>query len=145
MPTSAVVDASVLVSAFLFPKSIPGRTLELAQRGAFAMHISPLLLDETRTALLSARLRNAYGHEQAAITDWCTDLQAFGGLFSGELPEIDPVCRDPNDDHVIATALAIAADIIVTGDKDLLALGRYRAVRILTARDFLIELEPDLS
>jgi predicted nucleic acid-binding protein len=42
MPTSAVVDASVLVSAFLFPKSIPGRILELAQRGAFAMHISPL-------------------------------------------------------------------------------------------------------
>jgi hypothetical protein len=47
----------------------------------------------------------------------------------------------PNDDHVIATALAVNAGFIVTGDKDLLALGQCKTVRILTARDFLAELE----
>ncbi len=56
MPISAVVDASILVSAFLFPASIPGRVVKLAGQGRFTMHLSPLLLDETRTALLSARL-----------------------------------------------------------------------------------------
>jgi predicted nucleic acid-binding protein len=50
---------------------------------------------------------------------------------------------DPNDDHVIATALAVKAEAIVTGDKDLLALGEYQAVRIITARAFLTELVPD--
>ena len=143
MPTSAVVDASVLVSAFLFPRSVPGRVLKLADQGAFAMHLSPLLLEETRTALLSPRLRNVYGHEEAAVAAWCADVQKAGTLFSGLLPDIGPVCRDPNDDHVIATALAVNAGIIVTGDKDLLALGQFRGVRILTARDFLSEVPAD--
>ena len=44
---------------------------------------------------------------------------------------IGPVCRDPNDDHVIATAVAVNAEVIVTGDKDLLALSRYQSIRIL--------------
>lgn len=139
MPTSAVVDASVLVSAFLFPGSIPGRVLKLADAGAFAMHLSPLLLDETRTALLSPRLRDVYGHDEESVAAWCANLQEAGTVFSGLLPDIGPACRDPNDDHVIATALAVNADIIVTGDKDLLALGQFRSVRILTARDFLTE------
>jgi predicted nucleic acid-binding protein len=39
----------------------------------------------------------------------------------------------------------VKAGIIVTGDKDLLALVQFRSVRILTARDFLAELGPDTS
>jgi hypothetical protein len=67
-------------------------------------------------------------------------LEEVGRLFAAPLPEIGPVCRDPNDDHVIATALAVSANIIVTGDKDLLALSRYQSIRILSARAFLMEL-----
>ena len=62
-------------------------------------------------------------------------LRRRGGarLVHGPLPEVGPVCRDPNDDHVIATAVAVNAEIIVTGDKDLLALSQYQSIRILTA------------
>jgi uncharacterized protein len=56
------------------------------------------------------------------------------------MPDIGAVCRDPDDDHVIATVVAVRADTIVTGDKDLLSLGQYRSVRIVTARVFLTEL-----
>jgi putative PIN family toxin of toxin-antitoxin system len=139
MPISAVVDASILVSAFLFPDSVHGRVLKLAKEGAFLMHLSPLLIDETRTALLSRRLQDAYGHDETAVTAWCADLAAAGHVFEGPLPEIGPACRDPNDDHVIATALAIGAEIIVTGDKDLLDLSRFQSIRILPARAFLME------
>jgi uncharacterized protein len=141
MPQSAVVDASVLVSAFLFRESIPGRILRLATEGGFAMHLSPILVEETRRSLLSRRLRTAYGHDEAAVHTWCDDLARTGTVFTGPLPDIGPVCRDPDDDHVIALAVAIEAGIIVTGDKDLLALGEFQAIRIVTARAFLSRME----
>jgi putative PIN family toxin of toxin-antitoxin system len=137
MPPSAVVDASVLVSAFLFRESIPGRVLRLAAEGGFAMHLSPILVEETRRSLLDARLRTAYGHDEDAVRSWCDDLPRLGTLFTGPLPDIGPVGRDPNDDHVIALAVAVGAVAIVTGDKDLLALGQFQGIQIITARDFL--------
>jgi putative PIN family toxin of toxin-antitoxin system len=54
----------------------------------------------------------------------------------------EPVCRDPDDDRVLATALAGEAEAIVTGDADLLTLGSYAGVAILSPRDFLIRLGP---
>jgi putative PIN family toxin of toxin-antitoxin system len=112
MPKSAVVDASVLVSAFLFPASVPGRVLRLAHQGKFVLHLAPLLLDETRYALLSTRLRDVYHHDDQAVLAWCAKLEEVGRLFAAPLPEIGPVCRDPDDDRVIATALAVLALMI---------------------------------
>jgi putative PIN family toxin of toxin-antitoxin system len=142
MPLSAVVDASILVSAFLFPESVPGRVLKLAVEGEFAMFLSPVLIEETRRSLLNERLRRAYGHDQNTVRIWCDDLARMGTVFSDSLPDIGPACRDPDDDHVIAAAIAVGAEVIVTGDKDLLSLGQFRNVRILTARAFLTELAP---
>ena len=48
-----------------------------------------------------------------------------------------PACRDPDDDWVLATAVAGQAEAIVTGDGDLLALGKYQGVAILTPRQFI--------
>ena len=47
------------------------------------------------------------------------------------------VCRDKGDDVVLATAVAGKADIIVTGDDDLLVLKKFRGIRILSPRKFL--------
>lgn len=51
-----------------------------------------------------------------------------------------PVCRDPDDDWVLATALAGEAEAIVSGDEDLLVLGEYRGISILSPRRFLTRL-----
>ena len=67
-------------------------------------------------------------------------MAEVGRLSTAPLPEIGAVCRDPNDDHVVATALAVNADVIVTGDKDLPAPSRYQSIRILTAQAFQTEL-----
>lgn len=137
MPTSAVVDTSVLVSAFLFPNSIPGRVVAFAAQGLYALHFSPIILEETRRSLRNPRLRDAYGYTDTAIDAWCAELHAIGSLLTVPLPDIGPVCRDPDDDHVLAAAVAASAASIVTGDRDLLDLGRYGPIRILTARQFL--------
>ena len=139
MPRSAVVDASVLVSAFLFPESVPGRVVALAGRGAYALHLSPILIEEVRRSLLNPRLRNRYGQTEDSVRAWCDELTAVARMVD-DLPDIAPVCRDPDDDHVVAAALVAGADCIVTGDRDLLALGRHESVRIVTARAFLDEL-----
>jgi predicted nucleic acid-binding protein len=47
------------------------------------------------------------------------------------------VCRDPNDDFILECAVVSRADVIVTGDKDLLSLGEYEGIRIVTARQYL--------
>jgi len=47
------------------------------------------------------------------------------------------ICRDPDDDLVLATALASRADFIVTGDDDLFVLKIFRGIRILSPRQVL--------
>ena len=47
------------------------------------------------------------------------------------------VCRDPDDDVVLASALAGHADLIVTGDDDLLVLKNFQRIRILSPRQVL--------
>lgn len=52
-----------------------------------------------------------------------------------EVPRVVP--NDPDDDQVIAAARTARADCIVSGDADLLSLGSFQGIRILTAADFL--------
>jgi putative PIN family toxin of toxin-antitoxin system len=75
------------------------------------------------------------------------------GLYADELPLLDlyhrhaewvdppplkaPACRDPDDDWILATAIAGRAEVIVTGDGDLLDLGAFEGVAILTPRKLL--------
>ena len=54
-----------------------------------------------------------------------------------EAPELEaPICRDPADDKFLSCALAGAAEVLVTGDKDLLSLAGSFAIPILRPKDF---------
>jgi putative PIN family toxin of toxin-antitoxin system len=56
-------------------------------------------------------------------------------------PLDEPVCRDPDDDWVLATAVIGEAEAIVTGDDDLLSRGEHAGVAILTPRSFIGKLQ----
>lgn len=54
-----------------------------------------------------------------------------------QLVDIPAISRDPNDDKILATAVAGAVDFIATEDKDLLDMGEYEGIRIVTGLELL--------
>jgi putative PIN family toxin of toxin-antitoxin system len=56
-----------------------------------------------------------------------------------------PVCRDPDDDAVLACAVAAQVDAIISGDSDLLALKQFQGIPILTSAEALQQLTAVLS
>ncbi len=66
----------------------------------------------------------------------CVDLEEVSELVIAETIVV-PELRDPKDAIVLAAALAGNVEVVVTGDQDLLVLGRFEGVEILTPADFL--------
>ena len=60
-------------------------------------------------------------------------------LFAAHPPELKVVHADPDDDKFIACAVALKAELIITGDKALRDIGNYMGIRILGPREFLEE------
>ncbi len=52
-------------------------------------------------------------------------------------PLAQPVCRDPDDDAVLALGVAASVDFIVSGDRDLLTLKSFQGIAILTPAEAL--------
>ena len=137
-PSAAVLDASVLISGFL-TEGPPRTILALAEAGRFRMVLSAVILEETRRTLVKPKLLQAYRHSAEAIGTFCDGMADAALLVEGDPAFVSP-CRDPNDHHVVATAVAAAAPVIVTGDKDLRDLGQYAGILIVTPRRFLDDL-----
>ena len=123
-----VLDTNVLLSAIL----VPGTCRELL-RGRALLHVwftSPGLLTE-----LAEKLDGKLGLPPERTPLFLVYRRRAKIVLPAALPK--PVCRDPDDYLVLATALAAAADLIITGDKDLLTLKVHAGVRIRSPRQFL--------
>ncbi len=134
-----VLDTTVLVSALLNPNP-GGASIELlrfAKQGSFELFISDEILEETAEVLKAPRLRKRYAYADEDIVAYCHDLALIGAVVSN-VPEVRGiVVRDPNDDMVVACALAADAEYIVTRDKDLLSLGEYGRITMVAPEEFL--------
>ena len=131
-----VFDTNIIISALLW-HGAPRHLLHFAHSSAVQLYTSlPLLLelDEVlRRDKFLARLQEA----QVTADDL---LLGFAALATTVEPlAITPVIlSDPDDDNVLACALAAQADVVVSGDRHLLQMGAYSAIPILPA-DVLID------
>lgn len=135
-----VLDTNLLVSGVI-AAGLPRRLLDGAKAGEFELCTSEVLLAELLDVLsrgrFAARLSQA-GLTPQGIVD---DLRRITVVVTpADTPRV--VTTDPDDDHVIAAAVAAQADLIASGDKrDLLPLGNFQGIPIVSAREAAERLE----
>ena len=134
-PLRAVIDSTVLVSAFLTEGGVSAELLRFAREGVFLIFLSEDILTETEHTLSYERIRERYNYTDADVADFLNRLRLAAHLVDN-LPHLT-VVRDPNDDMVIATAQCAQANYIVTRDNDLLSLQHYEGSMVISPEAFI--------
>jgi predicted nucleic acid-binding protein len=126
--TVVVIDTSVYVSALVFggvPQAAVNRALDVPYRIAVSREIAEELVET---------LEVKFGWPSDRIGLACEYLWQSASWFE---PVVVVASRDSDDDHVLGCAVASAAALIITGDKDLLSLRQFQGVVIVTPSTFL--------
>lgn len=127
-----VLDTNVLISALLFTGVASG-LVPLWQKGAITVLLSREILDEYLRVLAYQKFQLSEAEIKAAIEE---ELLPFVQVIKPGL-RVRVLKRNPSDNKFLECAVAGKADVLISGDKELLALGHYRSVRIQTSSRFL--------
>lgn len=144
MPLVALFDTNIWVSALLNPSGLPAHLVSHWIQSQLTVITSLPLLDELSDVLHRPRLRRKYNVQDRDISDFLRLLAARTILVpvTGHIT----ICRDPDDNIVLETAIAGEADYLVTRDDDLkrdAAVTRYmqhRGVQVMSVSRFLKKL-----
>lgn len=130
-----VLDTNVVLSALLW-HGTPHRLVARAQEEDIAFYTSRALLAELAAILGRNKFAKALTVNHTTVDEV---LRAYAGFAHVvKTPPIEPVIdSDPDDDQVLACAMAAKAELIVSGDSDLLAVKEYRGIRIVTPAEAL--------
>jgi uncharacterized protein len=139
-----VLDTYVVMSGLLW-RGKPHEILQvvLRERSNHQIYSSPVLLEKLTEVIarpaFTKRLALIGKSPQEVLTDYLEVVELV------EPAQVQAISRDPDDDHVLACALAAKADLIVSGDKDLLDLLEHQGVPIHAPADALLRLQPATS
>lgn len=126
----AVIDTNVLVAGLLW-HGTPHALLLHLEAGTLSLISSPALLAELERVLARSKFDTAL---QCAGMTREQALQRIRRLAEVHepLPLTEPVCRDPDDDKLLALARSSRAACIVSGDEDLLVLQAFESIPVLS-------------
>jgi putative PIN family toxin of toxin-antitoxin system len=127
----AVFDTNILISALLSTSSNPFRCLALAKIGQVESVTCQEILDEFAEKLV---LKFKFSQDMAQLA--VEEVRSYSRLVKISAT-LKAVAADPDDDMVVECAVVGSATYIVTGDKHLLALGKYREIEIVKANQFV--------
>jgi len=126
----AVFDTNVLIAAFL-TEGICAKLIVRAHRRDFDLILCDGILQEFKRVL-----KKKFATSPHETSEALTILSEATQEILGQTDSITPICRDSDDDLILACAKDAVADYIVTGDEDLLVLKNYEWVRIVNPREF---------
>jgi putative PIN family toxin of toxin-antitoxin system len=137
----AVVDTNILVRALIMPHGTVGPVLLRLRQGDYVLLYAHSLLEELVDVLNRPRIRDKYG-----LTE--QDIETVMGLILLHGKAVVPqehiaACRDPRDDQFLEVAVSGKADVLVTGDEDLLVLHPFAGIPILPPAAFLRMLDAE--
>jgi putative PIN family toxin of toxin-antitoxin system len=129
-----VLDTNVLVSALITKGTPPDLLYQAWDSGSFQLVTSDAQMSELARVFTYEKLRPFVTRDEAEAL---LETMSAAALVVGELPEID-LSADPDDNVILATAVAGEVDLLVTGDKsDLLGLKAVDGIPIVTPRQAL--------
>ena len=128
-----VLDPGILLAALITSGTPPDSIYRAWRKRAFELITSEWQLEELRRVSRDPKLRKYLKPAEAGTL--VNGLRRQATVLQ-ELPKVE-LSPDPDDNPILATAIAGMADYLVTGDKrDLLSLGRVEMVQIIAARAF---------
>jgi putative PIN family toxin of toxin-antitoxin system len=127
----AVIDTNVLVSGLLW-RGAPHDLVERVRTGALTLVSSPALLAEFGDVIDRPKFRPILARAGLRPEQLLAELRRVAEIVDPP-PLPAPVSRDRSDDAVLALAVASQADLIISGDADLLTLGAYAGIAIVDA------------
>ncbi|GAB4540083.1 MAG: putative toxin-antitoxin system toxin component, PIN family [Anaerolineales bacterium] len=133
----AVFDTNVLVSALLFENSTPARAFFFALQTGLIL-ISPELVNEVQEVIYRAKFDKYITNTQRE--DFMLAFVERGTLI--DVHVVVNACRDPKDNMLLELAISGQADIIVSGDADLLSLNPFEGISVLDPQSFLERFAP---
>ncbi|MGZ9135644.1 MAG: putative toxin-antitoxin system toxin component, PIN family [Candidatus Deferrimicrobiaceae bacterium] len=130
-----VFDSNVLLAALMFPGGRADAAVARILEGRDALILSLPIIREILSVLASKFSRDKEELSRVAVV-----LGEIGTI-------VDPsrrlsVLRDEPDNRILECAVEGKAEVIVTGDKAMLALGEYEAIRLITLADYLDKPRP---
>lgn len=128
-----VVDTNVLVSAFLW-EGMPGRLIELAGEKEVQLFTSRALIDELDEVLHRRKLARQVAATGLTAEAMVKNYRRIASLVTVRQFAVQ-VSRDADDDRVLACSVAARADLVVSGDRDLLSLESFQDIPIVTAAE----------
>ena len=127
-----VADTNVLVSRLILPESVPAQVLRQVELNSL------LLFSESTMNELADVLSRQKFDRYVSLNDRKGFVERLGKIAEF-IPIVQLVreCSDPKDDKFLEVALNGSADMITTGDTDLLAMNLWRGVEILSPANCL--------
>jgi uncharacterized protein len=130
-----VLDTNIAISCLIW-RGPPHQLLLALTQDQFTAHTSYTLVSELTRKLLGSKLGRELLKRDISAQQLVLSYSAMCEIVS-PTPLSQRICRDPDDDAVLACALAAQADLIVSGDQDLLVLQAFEGIQIITAAQAL--------